>query len=182
MAYPRGRRTTAIALAAATIVSTGCASGGRHRFAGIEDVGPGDRVRMHSTAGAFVSGRVSARDSTSLTIEVAQDAQPIVLDFNSIASLECYTGSYRHVIAGAGIGATLGTVAGLTVVALRTNPDAGFGVLDPLPVPAGLMVGLAVGALAGATSKTEHWERVTSDRFGVAVEPEKKRASVFWDF
>jgi hypothetical protein len=154
---------------------------------------PGARVRMlvleRSQAGAAthrreITGRLTALDDTTVSLEASPGYPPLVLSRDSIEAVEVSLrrGQRRK---GAIIGGIVGAAVGVVVaVADDTscpepqNPGDLFGCLvtDEFNGPEwkagfGLLAGAAGAGLGALVAPGEKWEAVSNDRLRVAVAP-----------
>jgi len=131
--------------------------------------------------GARVRVTVPSRDLTKHVESFRQlRADTLVLEsmwlpLSDVTRLDLYAGRQSHTLAGAGIGFLVGAGIGAIVVASAGDLDN----CDPFSatecalilggIPAG--VGLLIGTVAGALSKTDKWEEVPLDRLQVSIVP-----------
>lgn len=162
------------------IASTGCTRAVHSPPVGIETVNPGDRVRLQERDGTFAEGRVAACDSESLQITFANDVEPTSVDMTRVTWLQRRDGVKQHQDDGAFFGALAGFGIGFAIAeSERKFFDVQW---NPTPIALGVGIGTAVGFIVGLNIHTTRWETVTTERYGIAVRPERGRAGVFWNF
>jgi hypothetical protein len=145
-----------------------------------ETVKVGDRVRVYAPSfvttapvaviiGADqrrIEGVVSSRDSTTLSVRVEGQAEPVVVPIASIQYLMVHRGqdvSAGHTAAvGFLVGATLGTVIGVSEGSDPPNAIIGFSAGAKGAILGVFLgaIGAGLGALAGASSNTGSWDQV----------------------
>jgi len=144
------------------------------------DVAPGARVRVHLTGMPVdnVVGTVTARDSASLTVRALDQAatnrtgsltyKEVPIGQANIAALDISRGRHSNAGKGAVIGGSilggLGLVLGVAAMAEGCNPNEfcieyTAGDVAAITVITGAL-GAGTGALIGALSHSDRWERV----------------------
>jgi len=130
----------------------------------------GDRVRATLIAqpAPRVVGTLLSYRTESITLAAEPDSAESTLARASIERLEISTGMHSNAGRGAKLGAaagffTLGAVGAVAGGAAYDNPVPWF-VLGPIYGVLGALAGAGVGAVIGANSEHEGWERVRVPR------------------
>jgi hypothetical protein len=127
-------------------------------------------VRVGSAAAKWVVGPVGAITPTSIWIDESE------FQLGMINRLEVSTGTHSRLGRGLALGLLAGAGAGLAfAVALpEDGPSSSSGAVAVFfGVPIGAIVGGVTGALLGARSKHDRWERVDTGRLRVAFLPQR---------
>jgi hypothetical protein len=146
---------------------------------------PGTRVRvtLESEArrlllgGGTVEGEVLSLDHEKLLLTVPERSEPLELSRSAIKRLDVSRGMGRAAREGATIGGTVGFAGGACVGWTFTEMADGYQPPSTLLLGAligggaGAVVLGSVGALIGATTQIEKWERVAPEHFALAVAP-----------
>jgi hypothetical protein len=121
----------------------------------------GERVRLQYGDSLTAVGTIVDRNDTALVIR-PETGDPVAVDFADIQSAERSLGTTWA----APVGAEIGARAGLAVAIVLVITASQNGWIDKRPesareaIEAGSTIGGAIGAVAGATSQIERWERV----------------------
>lgn len=143
-------------------------------------VAPGARVRVKATGSKaqWVQGELVNLTSDSVSIRVAQGADTVRLSRSAVAQVQISEGIHARTGHGALLGLGIGAGAALLLgVAAAAESCTGFceisiGPEDVLAVTALLGgVGAGIGALIGAVSHGERWQRVDRPRVARRLEP-----------
>ena len=134
----------------------------------------GSRVRFSAPTliDGRVAGKVVAQDGEALTVEV-DDRMPLRVPRGAIATLDVSTARKRAWRKGLLVGAALGAVA----VAASANGDPDCNLHRDLCVTPlsgagfGAMLGAAYGAGIGALFKEDRWNRVSTERVRMSLQP-----------
>jgi len=129
-------------------------------------VAPGARVRVRTSDGRTLIGRVDAITPASLELQPEGQSITIAVPKPALARVEVSRGPRTRKAsawAGAKKGALIGGIPGAVLLALQ-HDQVGAGVSIPhaaaLGAWSGGLFGGLIGALVGASRPGEHWERV----------------------
>lgn len=127
----------------------------------------GERVRLTFSSGrSSVVGVLVTQDRDSLRVQPQADAPPVAFPRAAVTAVEASLGYHGH----AGPGALIGMLVGGGVgAALGSGCSGDF--LCPGPGGGALVLGgtgLLFGALVGVFVRSERWEPVYPEHFGVA--------------
>jgi hypothetical protein len=137
------------------------------------------RVKAIGSPGAWVQGELVRLTSDSVSILVADNADAVHLPRSSLAQVQVSQGIHARTghgaLLGLGIGAGIGLGIGLTAAATRCTTafcEIHVGPDDVLALTAIFGgAGAGIGALIGAVSHGERWQRVDWPRVAARLRP-----------
>jgi hypothetical protein len=130
-----------------------------------QDVGRGERVRVETTAGDRLTGRVAESSSEGMVIELEDDGGSRSIPVQSVASIETEAprsrsrGAWSKAKWGALIGAVSGTTLGFQHEQVGED-GASVAEAVALGVWSGGIMGGLIGAVIGAVNPGEEWVKV----------------------
>jgi hypothetical protein len=135
-------------------------------FAEQQEVEPGERVRIKTTAGERLTGRAGETTSDALVIELDDDRGSRTISSAEVSSIETRRarsrsgGAWSKAKWGALIGAVSGTTLGFQHEQVGED-GASVGEAIALGVWSGGLMGGLIGASIGALSPGEEWVKVS---------------------
>jgi len=136
---------------------------------------PGSRIRItERDTGGRHSGKVVSAGADTVVLRFDSGGKVATFSLARISGLEVSRGRKGHVAAGIGIGFLAGVGIGALLGAAfapasASQTEEGVGLYVSLGAGIGAGAGMLLGGVAGASYKSDKWEKVPSSRWHVSA-------------